>query len=464
MEFHHMTKRIPNQSLLSSPASRRSVLKAGAGAAVASTALPLGARHALAQDEQVTINFWNWWDVGRQELMDSIIAEFQTEFPNIKVNNVPQTWDRRDEVVVTALAGGEPPEIIMASRQEIVKFADSEAIVPIDGHVEAAGIDLSAYYESEIASMWWKDQLYALPMPTAGGETGLYFYNTRLFEEAGLDPESPPETWDDLDAAAAALTTLSSDGAIEQLGVGLEVSYLPFLAQLYTNNGSLYSEDLRTVTFNSEQGIETLQWMLDFVKRHYGSQQAMLDWTSSIQEGEDRFHQERQAIQFQNVSQFFHIKNKAPDVPYNVHFRPYNGNNPDAKSQGVAAMSFGWGYIIPVGLDPAVEEAAFNFVKRITYDDSGACTFMLNQERPSPLIACNERPEFAELNPHWDKVQQVMESDISVGVVPVQAEIFATLMDYVDLVGFEEMSPQEGLDVAAEEAQAILDEYWSSAS
>lgn len=422
------------------------------------------AKQAAAQDEAITINFWNWWDVGRQPLMDSIIAAFQEEFPNITVNNVPQTWDRRDEVVTTALAGGEPPEIIMASRQEIVRFADNGAITPINSYVEAQGIDLAAYYESEIASMWWEDQLYALPMPTAGGETGLYFYNTRLMEEAGLDPESPPQTWDELDAAAGALTVLSSDGAIDQLGINLSISHLAFLSQLYTNNGALYSDDLKTATFNSAQGIETLQWMVDFVNRHIGGQQNFLDWEATINAGEDPFHQERLAMQFQNVSQFFHIKNNVPDLPYGVHFRPYNSNNPEAKSQGVAAMSFGWGYIIPSGLDPAVEEAAFNFVKRITYDDSGACTFMVEQERPSPLIACNERPEFSENNPHWDKVQQVLESDISVGIVPVQAEILATLADYVELVGFEEFSAEDGLNTAAEEAQGILDDYWSSAS
>ena len=448
----------------SRPASRRTVLKAGAGAATVATMAPFAVRIASSQDSAVTIRYWNWWDVGRQALMDEIIAGFQEEFPNITVENVPQTWDRRDEVVTTALAGGDPPEVLMASRQEIVRFADSGAIVPINAYVEAEEIDLSAYYESEIASMWWKDQLYALPMPTAGGETGLYFYNTRLFEEAGLDPTAPPVTWDDLDAAAAALTKLSSDGAIEQMGVGLGVNNSAFLAQLYCNNGALYSDDLKTVTFNSEQGVETLQWLLDFVKKHYGSQQAVLDWDASVQPGEDRFHQERLAIQFQNVSQFFHLKDKAPDVQYSVSFRPYNSNNPDAKSQGVAALTFGWGYIIPVGLDPAVEEAAFKFVKRITWDDAGACWFMTQQERPSPLIACNENPAFAEVNPHWDKVQQMLETDVSVGVVPVQSEILQVLMDYVDLVGFEEMSPQEGLDAAAEEAQGILDDYWSSAS
>jgi ABC-type glycerol-3-phosphate transport system substrate-binding protein len=459
-----MSKHRSHQRARSYQPTRRQVLQgAGGFAAMAALGAPL-ARHTMAQENAVTVDFWNWWDVGRQPLMDSIIAGFQEDHPNITVNNVPQTWDRRDEIVTTALAGGDPPEIIMASRQEIVKFADSGAIAPITQFVKDAGIDTAAYYPSEIESMWWKDQLYALPMPTAGGETGLYFYNTTLFEEAGLDSETPPETWDELDAAAEKLTKRSSDGAIEQMGVNLSVTHLVFLAQLYTNNGTLYSDDLKTVAFNSEQGVETLQWLLDFVKKHMGGQQNVLDWEASIQEGEDRFHQQRLAIQFQNVSQFFHLKNKAPDVKYSVHFRPYNSNNADAKSQGVAAMSFGWGYVIPSSLDPAVQEAAFQFVKRITWDEEGACTFMLEQERPSPLISCNENPEYAELNPHWDKVLKALESDVSIGIVPVQGEIFSTLKDYVELVGFEEMSPKDGLDAAAEEAQGILDDYWSSQS
>jgi len=158
------------------------------------------------------------------------------------------------------------------------------------------------------------------------------------------------------------------------------------------------------------------------------------------------------------------VKDKAPDVQYDVAARPYNSNNTDAASHGVAAMTFGWGYIIPVGLDPEVEAAAFKWVKRITYDEAGACWFMLQQERPSPLIACNENPEYEELNPHWDKLLGFLENDISIGVVPVQSEIFSTLTDYIDLVGFEEMSPEEGLAMAAEEAQGILDDYWASAS
>src|SRR5690606_5011813 len=282
--------------------NRRQVIQ-GAGGLAAMAAFWSPATHrAFAQDEQITLDYWNWWDVQRQELMDNIIADFQEEFPNITVNNVPQTWDRRDEVVTTALAGGDPPEVIMVSRQEIVKFADSGAIAPITSFVEEAGLDLDRYYQSEIESMWWNDELYALPMPTAGGETGLYFYNEQLFEEAGLDPANPPETWAEFDEATAALTQLADNGAIEIPGSNLSLSAPGFLAMLYTNNGTLYSDDLKSVTWNSQEGIDTLTWMFEYVQRHFGGHQNWMDWSNAIQPGERRFDQGRLAMEFQNVS------------------------------------------------------------------------------------------------------------------------------------------------------------------
>jgi ABC-type glycerol-3-phosphate transport system substrate-binding protein len=451
-----------HRTFLKNQASRRRVLQTGAALA-AGAALPIAYRPALAQ-EAITLDYWNWWDVSRTELMDGIIAQFQTENPNIVVNNVPQTWDRRDEVVVTALSGDDPPEVIMATRQEIVNFADSGRIVPITKYVEADGLDLSAYYESEISSMWWNGELYSLPMPTAGGETGLTFYSKDMFTAAGLDPEKPPATWDELDAAAGALTKRTSDGAIDVLGVSIDFGASGFLANLYVNAGSLYSEDLKTVTFNSAEGVQTLEWMLDFTERHYGGYQNWLDWDNQFTEGQQPLLMGKVAYQYQNVSMFFHIESNAPDFNYGVGFRPYNSNNPNAKFQGVAGLTFGWGYIIPSGLDPAVEEAAYKFVRRITFDEAGACEFMKAQGRPSPLIACNEDPSFTERNPHWDKVQAALEADIPVGIIPPQTQVLALLTEYLELAAFGEMGAQEALDEAAGEAQALVDEYWSNAS
>jgi len=130
----------------------------------------------------------------------------------------------------------------------------------------------------------------------------------------------------------------------------------------------------------------------------------------------------------------------------------------------VAGLTFGWGYVIPTGLEPDVEAAAFEWVRRITYDEQGACRFVLDQARPSPLQDCNENPAYAEANPYWDVVLEALSKDVAVGIVPPQTRILTTLNDYVDLALYGEMEPGEALDLAAEETQAFLDEYWSGVS
>ena len=59
---------------------------------------------ALAQEEEITIHFWNWWGVQREPLMDEIIADFNEEYPDVKIENMVQAWDRRSEQVLTAMA------------------------------------------------------------------------------------------------------------------------------------------------------------------------------------------------------------------------------------------------------------------------------------------------------------------------------------------------------------------------
>ena len=412
----------------------------------------------------VNVEFWNWWGVAREPLINQIAKDvLQKENPNITIKNVVQPWDRRDEVVLTAIASGDPPEVIMATRQEIVRFASEGTIVPITQYVKESGVDLSKFYESELETMYWEGELYSMPMPTAGGETGMVLYNKDLFAAAGLDPEKAPATWDELEAASKALTKRGENGAIEVLGADIGTSGASFLSWLYTNGGTLYSEDLKKVTFNSPEGVATLQWMVDFVNEQYGGIENYNDYTASIsgEAGEHPFYQGRMGMQFPNVSIFFHLKNLAPDLKYGVGLRPYNNSNPQAKSQGVAGLSFGWGYVIPKGLTPEVEQAAYKWVETLTYKPEGACAFLLEQGRPSPIKECNDNPAYTEANPAWSQVQEVMATDVALPIVPPQSRILALVEENVELAFFGEVTPQEALDAAAEEAQRILDEYWS---
>jgi multiple sugar transport system substrate-binding protein len=248
--------------------------------------------------------------------------------------------------------------------------------------------------------------------------------------------------------------------------VSIGTSQNSFVAWLYTNNGSLYSEDGRTVTFNSPEGVETLEWMVNFVNEIYGGVELYNEFASTIDHttADNPFYFEMHGMDFPNVSVFGHLQNNDPEMwadpdAWGIGLRQYNGNNPDAGSIGVSGLEFSWGYTIPVNQSQETKDAAYAFLEYLTTNEDGGCYFMFAQGRPSPVKACNENPAYYEANPYWDTVLEVLSIDVSVSITPMQAQINDILTRAVDEALFG-ADAKIVLDSAAEEAQALLDEFW----
>ncbi|MFZ1768481.1 MAG: hypothetical protein WAU00_04740, partial [Caldilinea sp.] len=141
--------------------------------------------------------------------------------------------------------------------------------------------------------------------------------------------------------------------------------------------------------------------------------------------------------------------------------RPYNASNADAKSQGLSGETFAWGYVVPDAVPEARREAAFKWLQEITYEEESGGWFVMQQGRPSPIKAVNEDPSFSEVNPHWDKVLQSLESDVSVQILPVHAQVRDAVNQGVQAAFFGDASPADALAQAAQQAQGIVDAYWS---
>lgn len=424
-----------------------------------------------AESGVVTVEFMNWWGGEREPLMDQVIANFEKENPDIKVVNLVQPWDGRSELVSTAIASSSPPGLIMTTRAETYKFANEGLIIPITPYVEAAGLNVDKiFYEGEINNQRWNGELYSFPLPTAGGNSGQYLYNKEMFREAELDPESPPQTWQELEDASRAMTVLSDTGIdimgadVAQAGIQLGPDFVQWLV---TNNGKFVSDDGKQLLFNSPEGVEALEWMLTFTNEINGGIENITDfWQGTSDTSADfPFYTDKTATWFTNVSGFGHLKEWDPEMwndteMWGVALRPHNGENPDAESHGVTGLSFSWGYVIPKNADPAVQDAAYKFLEYLGTQKDGGCYFLLEQGRPSPVKECNGDPAYYDANPYWDVVLASMNSDVSVPITPVQSEINDVLNQAVEEVMYGVKTPQEALDEAAEKGQAILDKFW----
>lgn len=450
--------------------SRRTMLKLMGGVAatgmVAACApavapAPGGGGAAAPAQSEVTIRFWNVWGAAREELMNQIIAKFEEENPGVKVENLVQPFERREENLFTALASGDPPEVLMAARAEILRFANDGLVAPIDDFVTANDLDLSRFYPSEIGNFYWKDKLYSMPMPTGGGVSSLTLVNYDMMAAAGKEG-AVPTTWAELEEMAKEFTEIDDKGIVK-IGATVGTAAADFFAWLYCNGGSIYSDDLTKITAGDEQGIQTLEWMVNFTNNINGGVQNVTDFFAGPGESTEAqpWYNDAQLINFSNVSIFFHMQTFKPDMQWDMGLRPYNSDNASAKSQGLSGETFAWGYVVPDAVTDARRDAAFKWIQKITYDEDGGGWFVMQQGRPSPIKAVNEDPSYYDVNPHWDKVLKSLESDVSVQILPVHAQVRDAINQGVQAALFGDASPADALAQAAQQAQSIVDTYWS---
>lgn len=418
---------------------------------------------AASEPKPVTINFWNWWDGTRQPLMDKVISEFQKEYPWITVRSQIQSWaDLAAGKILAAYAAGTPPEVMMARRMDIFALVDLGAIIPITDFVKRDNLDLSIFYPSEVNAFRYEGELWTLPLPTVGLNDSFYFYNREMFEEKGLNPDRPPETWSSLLEVNRKLTEKNAAGEITYLGVRAWPSqFVPFL---YSNAGQFLSPDLKKVAFDGPEGMQAAEFMGDIVKMT-GSLWGFVSKYDPQATGTS-FISGREAIYFSNVSLMNSIIQQAVEKKrrldwWGIGLMPHNDRNPKAKSTGVSGISYGWGYVIPKGIPKEKQEAAWLFIKFLTTDVRGTGFFSLAQGRPSPVRKFNEAPEFRKLNPNFDRLLLALQTEVPFPGLPVQKELYDTVISTFWSVVDGSKEPRELVTSAAEKAQVILDQYWA---
>jgi ABC-type glycerol-3-phosphate transport system substrate-binding protein len=152
-------------------------------------------------EEPVVITFASWV---YGEAWQTLADEFHAIHPNITVEFVDVPFEEMHDLLLTKVAANNPPDTAYVDGSIPTEFGSRNALVPLDDFVsKSTVIDLNDYVPAFLQPASWEDRLYGLPID--GESTGL-FYRTDCFEEAGLDPNRPPQTWEEFEEYAAAMT------------------------------------------------------------------------------------------------------------------------------------------------------------------------------------------------------------------------------------------------------------------
>ncbi|GLQ56353.1 ABC transporter substrate-binding protein [Devosia nitrariae] len=155
---------------------------------------------AFAQ-ENVTITVWSLDDENQPAL--NLAREFSEMDNGITVEYRQIQFDDVVSESMRAFATGQAPDIIAVDNPEHALFASRGAFLDITDMVaQSEVIDPDNYYPGPLNSVTWDGRLYGVPKAT---NTIALYYNKDMFEAKGLDPNDPPETWDELVDAARTL-------------------------------------------------------------------------------------------------------------------------------------------------------------------------------------------------------------------------------------------------------------------
>ncbi len=135
-----------------------------------------------------------------QDTMKEIIAAYEQANPGVTVTLEVEPDSGTFEALIAA--GNQPDLIITSFGPELGSLAAADAAVPLEDLPGAA--DLLGRIESRALQNLY-GHTYYIPV---GADVTLMIYNKQLFTEAGLDPEKPPQTWDEFLTDAAAIQAL----------------------------------------------------------------------------------------------------------------------------------------------------------------------------------------------------------------------------------------------------------------
>ena len=293
----------------------RTIIAVASIAALSSTLVACSGGGSSTSDKQ-KVTFWQF-DTAKASIdaYKTAIKDFEKKNPTITVDMQIVPWADQQQKITTALASGALPDVSMLGNDVVAQYAANGALAPLDSYVagwsKAEGIDVKKdMYAGDISYYTYKDKLYGSPV---ADETRMVYYNKDLFQQAGLDPNTPPATWDEMEKDAKALKSVvsvpwSAPMSKQYVTVQTFMSvYLSYGASLFDSKGKC---GLDTPEFK-----DALTWYTGIAKQGLTSPDAVNATSDDIA---NLFSNGKAGMLIDGPSRYNAIKEANPDLFKNV--------------------------------------------------------------------------------------------------------------------------------------------------
>lgn len=401
------------------------------------TALFMGLTSALLlSTNMVSAGEVTWWTPNFNEARArELVAKFEAANPGITVKLDITTADGLPQRILTALQSGGAPDLIDVQHGWVNGYAQNGLVTQVDDVIQ----DRDDYVPASLAYGTFNDALWAIPYRV---ETHAIIFNKDHFREAGLDPENPPQTWNELIEAAKALTHDGRYGFAVTGGGEVGNTIFRSLPFIWMNGGSIISEDQTTATVNQPEAVEAVKFYTDMLTEYGVSPASTLENDGTA--NRRLFIAETVSMYQSGQFDVGSIRQENPGIDVGVMAIPH----PEGKD--TAAVLGGWSLVIPAqARNPDEGKILLQFLAQAENQAALTDTFparvsgMTAERFNDPVLSV-----FREMLPYGHPLPSNKN----------WVQITQAYFDGVQRVMLGDEDVQTAMDGAAEEIQALLDQ------
>jgi sn-glycerol 3-phosphate transport system substrate-binding protein len=296
-------------------------------------------------------------------IIERLTNAYMEENPGVNINAI-YTGSYADTTTraITAARGGNPPQLAILLSVDMFALIDEDIILPWDDFVtdEEQETWIGGFYESFMRNSQTGGQTWGIPFQRS---TPVIYYNKEAFTAAGLDPETPPATWEEMVEMGQQLTLRDANGNVTQWGVRIPSSGFPswLFTGLVASNGQdgLANDEGTEVYFDTPEVIEALEYLVSLASEHEIMAPGILDWGATPR----AFMDGESAIAWTTTGNLTNIRNNAP-FDFGVAMLPANVRR--------GAPTGGGNFYLFDGSSDEELQAAVDFVKWATAPEQAA--------------------------------------------------------------------------------------------
>lgn len=392
----------------------------------------------------VEIEYWQYFFDARVTAMEQLIENFEAANPGITVKMTHFPYADYRTKVAAAIPAGEGPDVVQLFYGWLNDYKAAELIQPLPADAFPAD-KIDTDFFPMVSAMREGDNYWALP--TAVRSLAL-FYNQRLFDAAGID--GPPSTLEEMMEIGAKLTKRDGAGNLTQAGltIGMTAQDHHWFREVLVRQmgGNPYLDDYKTVNYNTEAGQKALEFYLSIASDDgIGAFGFMDEPQAAFKAGLAAMH----------IDGSFRIGslNKTRGLKWGVTELP-------ATSDGTQSnYSSYWVNAITTKAEGEKYDAAVKFMAYVTSDEAMQIWLDVVGELPAkPSVGLTDANASNEVFGPFIKGLAYANTTKFVNE-SAQRQLMVDMVERVILQG---MSPAESLAIAAEAEQKLLDDFYAS--